>query len=197
MQSYCPPEYHILTGCATAQEGQPAEVKVPPDEEMRSPSAVPEVGSAKRGQSVMERARVCFSCGRPGHGVNRCSRVDTSFPFLSQGWSVDVRDGKYRATQTGETRLWSPPGNERWSGREGQPPGSSGTKVRLTPVGESVVRREVNRHGSCRWGVGLDPVGLRARTLFRHWDGWGLIIGGPPSVRSLEKWEGDAACRRE
>ena len=22
---------------------------------------------------------MCFSCERPGHGVNRCSRVDTSF----------------------------------------------------------------------------------------------------------------------
>ena len=43
----------------TAQEGQPAEVKMPSDEEMRSPSAVPEVGSAERGESVMERARVC------------------------------------------------------------------------------------------------------------------------------------------
>ena len=54
---------------------------MPPDEEMRSPSAVLEVGSAERGQSVMERARVCFSRGRPGHGVNRCSQVNTSFPF--------------------------------------------------------------------------------------------------------------------
>ena len=38
----------------------------------------------------------------------------------------------------GGTRLWSPPGNEGWSRREGQPPGSSGTKVRkvrLTPAG--------------------------------------------------------------
>ena len=89
---------------------------------MRSPSAVPEVGSAERGQSLMERARVCFSCGRPGHGVNRCSWVDTSFPFLAQGWSMDVRDVQYLVTWTGGTRLWSPPENEGWSGREGQPP---------------------------------------------------------------------------
>ena len=47
----------------TAQEGQPAEVKVPPDEEVRSPSAVLEVGSADQGQSGIEWARVCFSCG--------------------------------------------------------------------------------------------------------------------------------------
>ena len=83
-------------------EGQPAEVKVPPDEEMRSPSAVLEMGSAERGQSVMEQVRVCFSCGRPGHGVNRCSRVDTSFQFLAPDWSVDVRDGQYQVTRTGE-----------------------------------------------------------------------------------------------
>ena len=30
--------------------------------------------------------RVCFSCGHQGHGVSRCSRMDTSFPFLWAGW---------------------------------------------------------------------------------------------------------------
>ena len=119
MQSDCPTEYYILTGCtpvtdcaggsAGGSEGDSGEV-------MRSPSA------------VLERVRVCFSCGRPGHGVNRCSQVDTSFPFLSHGWSVDVRDGQYRAKRTGGTGTWSPPGNEGWSGREGQPPGSSGPR---------------------------------------------------------------------
>ena len=62
---------------------------------------------------------VCFSCGRHGHGVNRCSQVDTSFLFLPPGWSVYVRKGQYRATQTERTGLESPPGNEGWSGREG------------------------------------------------------------------------------
>ena len=69
----------------TAQEGRLADVKVPPEEGMGSSSAAPAVGGAERGHSVMERARVCFSCGRPGHGVNRCLQVDTSFPFLSRG----------------------------------------------------------------------------------------------------------------
>ena len=109
---------------------------------------------------MLERARVCFSCGRPGHGVNRCSQVDTSFPFLSQGWSVDVRDGQYRAKRNGGTRTWSSPGNEGLSGWEGQPPGSSGTKVRLTPAGESAVRGEADRHDSCWWGVGLARLGF-------------------------------------
>ena len=112
---------------------------------------------------------VCFSCGRPGHGVNRCSQVDTSFPFLPQGWSVDVRDGQYRAVWHGGTRAWSHPGNEGWSGREGQHPGSLGTRELLTPAGESVFLGEARRHGSCRWGMSMAPVGLRAQKLFRHW----------------------------
>ena len=90
-----------------AQEGWLAVVKVPAEEVLGSSSAVPTVGGAERGQSAMERMRVCFSCGRPGHGVNRCSQVDTSsFPFLSQGWSVDVRDGQYRSIRTGGAGMW-------------------------------------------------------------------------------------------
>ena len=100
----------------TAQEGRLADVKVPPEEGMGSSSVVPAVGGAEKGHSVMERERVCFSCGRPGHGVNRCLQVDTSFPFLSQGWLVDVRD-VYRAIWTGGTGMWSTPENEGWSGR--------------------------------------------------------------------------------
>ena len=66
----------------TAQEDRPSDVKVPPEMGTGSVSAVPGVRGAERGHSVTEWARVCFSCGRPGHGVNRCSQVDTSFPFL-------------------------------------------------------------------------------------------------------------------
>ena len=62
---------------------------------------------------------VCFSCGRQGHGVNRCSRVDTSFPCLPPGWSVDVRNGQYWVTRTDGDGLGPPPGSEGWSGREG------------------------------------------------------------------------------
>ena len=110
-----------------AQEDWPADVKVPPEEELGLSSAIPTVGGAEKGP-VRERVRVCFSCGRPGHGVNRCSQMDTSFPFLSQGWSVDVRGGQYRAIRTGGTGMWPTPGDEGWSGREGQPPGSSGPR---------------------------------------------------------------------
>ena len=97
-----------------AQEGRLVEEKAPVEEKMSLGSAgVP----------------VCFSCGRQGHGVNRCSQINTSFPFLPPGWSVDVRNGQYRTTRTERTGLGSPPGNEGWSGREGQPPGPSGSRL--------------------------------------------------------------------
>ena len=155
-----------------AQEDNPAEVKVPLDAGARRPSVMPEVGMPGRSQlSEAEQVMVCFSCGRPGHGVNRCSRVDTSFPFLPQGWSVDIRDGQYRVVWPGAARARSPPGNEGWYGREGQPPGSSGTRERLTPVEGSVLPRPAgaNRHGSCWWGMSIAPVGLQAHKLFHHW----------------------------
>ena len=122
-------------------------------------------GKRPRGERVGE---VCFSCGRQGHGVNRCSQVDTSIPFLPPGWSVDVRNGQYRATWTDRTGVGSTPGNEGWSGWEGQPPGPSGIEVRLTPAGELLVRGDVSRLGSCRWGVGSDLTGLRMNRFFRH-----------------------------
>ena len=110
---------------------------------------------------------VCFSCGRPGHGVNRCSRVDTSFPYLPQGWSVDVRDGQYRAVLPGGARALSPPGNEGWSGWEGQPPDHRGPGN----GGGSMLPRlaGANRHGSCWWGMSMAPVGLQACKFFHHW----------------------------
>ena len=95
------------------QEDNLAEVKVPPDAGARQPSVAPGAGTPGRSQlSEAEPVMVCFSCGHPGHGMNRCSRVDTSFPFLPQGWSVDIRDGQYRAVWPGGSRARSPPGNE-------------------------------------------------------------------------------------
>ena len=84
---------------------------------------------------------VYFSCGRQGHGVNRCSQVDTSFPFLPPRWSVDVRNGQYRATRFDGTGLGSP------------------------PVGELEVGRDVRPLGSCRWGAGWDLTGLRTPVI--------------------------------
>ena len=152
-----------------AQEGRLVDEKAPSEGEMGSLSAVSQVSGAERGHSVKEWGKVCFSCGRQRHGVNRCSQVDTSFPFLPPGWLVDVRIGQYQATQTDGTGLGSTPGNEGWSGREGKPPGSSGIKVRLTQAGKLVVQGDVSRLGSCRWGVdsvrtplGFEHTGLSA-----------------------------------
>ena len=91
-----------------------------------------------------------------GHGVSRCSRVDTLFPFLTPGWSVAFRDGQYRAVWPGGPMGHFQSGNERWSGREGQPPGSSTIKKMLTPVGASVSPqpRGNSRHGFGRGGGG-------------------------------------------
>ena len=125
-----------------AQEGRPVEEEAPLEGKVSLVSAgVP----------------VCFSCRRRGHGVKRCSRVDTSFPFLPPGWSVDVRNGQNRATQTERTGLGSPPGNEGSSGREGQPPGSSGIKVRLTLVGELGDSARLATAGGAWAGISLGP----------------------------------------
>ena len=135
-----------------AQEDNPAEVKVPPDPGARRPSVAPGAGTPGRNQLAGDGV---FLCGRPGHGVNRCSRVDTSFPFLPRGWSVDIWDGQYRAVWPGGSMARSPPGNEGWSGREGQPPGSSVTKERLTPAEGSVLPQSPTdmgvTGGACAW----------------------------------------------
>ena len=154
-----------------AQEDNLAEVKVPPDAGARRPLVVPEVGIPGRSQlSEVEQVMVCFSCRRPGHGVNRCSRVDTSFLFLPQGWSVDsemASTGRYGLVELAcgllrETR--DGPG-----GRVSLPDHrDQGT---TDPAEKSVFLRlgETNRRGSCRWSMSMAPVGLQACKLFRHW----------------------------
>ena len=117
---------------------------------------------------------VCFSCGRPGHGVvNRCSRVDTLFPFLPPGWSVAVQDGQYRAVWPGGSMARFQSGNEGWSGLEGQPLGPSVTVELLTPAGGggSMLPQPqgTDRYGCHRWAMNMAPVGLQARRLFHHW----------------------------
>ena len=71
----------------------PAEVKVPPDAGMWGPPVAPVLGTSAESSVGTDLVMVCFSCGHPGHGVNRCSRVVTSFPFLPPGWSDTIWDG--------------------------------------------------------------------------------------------------------
>ena len=100
--------------------------KAPSEGETSPLSAVSLGTGTERGHSAKEWMRGCFLCGRQGHKVNRCSQVDTSFPFLPPGWLVEVRNGQYQALRTDGTGLASYPGNEGWSGRERQLPRPSG-----------------------------------------------------------------------
>ena len=73
-----------------------------------------DMGTCARNRMVRDRF-IADQRNCPRHGVNRCSRVDTSFSFLPRGWSVDIRDGQYRAVWPGGSMVRSPPGNEGWS----------------------------------------------------------------------------------
>ena len=57
----------------------------------------------------------CFSCGFSGHGMNRCTRLDRSFPYITPGLSANLRDGEYRASKlTGEAHIPTR-GKEGWT----------------------------------------------------------------------------------
>ena len=123
---------------------------------------------------------VCFSCGCEGHGINRCSQMDAAFPFLPSGWSVNMYNGPYRATQMGNTSTDSP-GNEEWSGRGGgggvQPPGPSKIKVPLTLGGGGGFRRTKQQNPPWRMPAG--------RNKGRHWAADSQefpALGRPPST---------------
>ena len=109
----------------------------------------------------------CFSCGFLGHGVNRCTRLDRSFPYITPGWSANLRDGEYRVSNlTGEVHIPTR-GKEGWFGREGQPPGPSVTITRLTQVGVVV------RLGNDRKMTLMDPDGPR---MCRASQFWGALL---------------------
>ena len=109
----------------------------------------------------------CFSCGFFGHGVNRCTRLDRSFPYITLGWSVNLRHGEYRASRLMEDVHDSTRGKEGWFGQEGQPPGPSVTITRLTQVGVVVWL------GNDRKMTHMDPDGPR---MCRASQFWGALL---------------------
>ena len=124
-----------------------------------------EVVRERRGTHIDdERDRgQCFSCEFLGHGVNRCPRLDRSFTYKTPGWSVDMRNGQYRASRmTGEEHDLRR-GKEGWFGREGQPPGPSVTITRLTQVGVIVPL------GNDRKMTHMDPDGPRTCRASQFW----------------------------
>ena len=74
-----------------AQEDNPAEVKVPPDAGTWGPPVAPGPGMSARSPVLgAEPVMAYFSCGRPGHRVNRCSQVATFFPRLVSGGETSI-----------------------------------------------------------------------------------------------------------
>ena len=111
---------------------------------------------ARRGTHIDdERDRgQCFSCGFFGHGVNR---LDIYFPYKTPGWSVDMRNGQYRASRmTGEEHDLRR-GKEGWFGREGQPPGPSASRT----ISDSNTPDPV--------GTLMDPDGPRTCRASQSW----------------------------
>ena len=118
----------------TVRSGRPA-IQMRSQEMEASTPGISLVGKVVPSPTMTWGRSSCFSCGQQGHGMNRYSRMDVSFPFLLPGWSVDMRNGRYRASRIrGDGRNYTP-GKVGWSGREGQPPGSSETLVQLTRGG--------------------------------------------------------------
>ena len=109
----------------------------------------------------------CFSCRFLGHGVNRCTRLNRSFPYITPGWSVNLRDGEYRASRLTEDVHDSTRGKEGWFGRKGEPPGPSVTITCLTQVGV-VVWLENDRKMTL-----MDPDGPR---MCRASQFWGALL---------------------
>ena len=133
---------------AAVRAGTDAPTVVPSLDEGIDPSSLVHLEpSLEEDPTVRWWNRVCFSCGYQGHGVSRCSRIDTLFPFLLAGWSIGVRNGRYRAARTSMDGRSYTPGKGGWSGREGQPLGSSEIVVRLTLGGGGGV-------GGCGLGGG-------------------------------------------
>ena len=123
-----------------------------------------EVVRERRGTHIDgERDRgQCFSCGFLGHGVNRCPRLNRSFPYKTPGWSVNMRNGEYHAARmTGEEHdLVGKRGMVRAGGSASRTISDSNT---LTQVGVIV------RLGNHRKITLMDPDGPRACRASQFW----------------------------
>ena len=148
-------EVHSVIELLVNQLFQPTQNEIPSEDRVNRPTAV---------------GPVCFSCGCEGHGINRCSRMNAAFPFLPLGWSVNMNNGQYRATRIGKT-LTDFPGNEEWSGWEGQPPGPSEIKAPLTLVGGSVGPSNGIPSGGCRRDVKSAATGRQIVRNSQPWEG--------------------------
>ena len=135
---------------------------------------------------------VCFSCGDGSHRINRCPQVNADFQFLPAGWSVNMDNGQYRATQMNKT-LAEVPGNEPWSEREGQPLGPPDIKAPLTQVGVSAEISNGNPIGGYRRNIVSGATGRRIVRSFHPWKrgrGRSEIQRDRP-VPVPPKWTGD------
>ena len=126
-------------------------------EKTSCPASLPGGGTPPHTDDLGERGH-CFSCG-----FFRCPQLDISFPYKMPGWSVDVRDGQYRASRMRGDEQDLRRGKEGWFGREGQPPGLSVTVTRLTQTGVII------RLGNDRKMTLMDPDGPRTRMASQAW----------------------------
>ena len=138
-----------------------ANVKVPPEEGMGSSSAVPAAGGAQRGHSGMEWARGVLLMRTPGTWDEPVFAGGHLFSVLAAG----LVGGCPGSPISGDTDLECGLLREARDGTGGR----VSLPDHLTPAGEMVDQGEATRHGSCRWGEGLDTVGHRACMLFCHW----------------------------
>ena len=134
-------------------------------EDTTSPPVLQPVGGAIPLTNNQLKRGTCFSCRLQGHGVNQCLRMDVPFPYLLPGWSVDVRNGQYRASRICRVRQNCPPGNEQ----KGQPPEPSIIVTHLTPVGGSVFLGDTLWLGDNRRAAPMVFVGPRMPRAFQLW----------------------------
>ena len=141
---------------------------------------------------------VCFSYGDGGHRINRCPQVNTDFPFLPAGWSMNMDNGQYRAKRMNQRLAAEEPGNEQRSEREGQPLGPPEIKASLTQAGFSAEISNGNTTGGFRRKI---VSGTTGRPIVRSFCPWKRSRGRPEIRRDQPvsvppKWASDRRALR-